>query len=258
MLRQQNDLLLPLGLSLVALVVVLTGIFPSFLQVILEIPFLLFVPGNALLCAILPGFTHSRLERLLFAMGISLGLLVIVGLILNFTPWGLHVTTWSLTLFFASTVFTVIAIWRRNKASVSKPAPVKLYLPPRQVIFLSLSAVVIIFSVVFAFYPKPAMGIQGYTSLWVTPGSAAQENTVQIGIHSQELELTQYTLIVSHNDQLLKQWSDIYLEPGGTWQESLPMAIGNGRLEALLYRADHPGQVYRRVSLETNSVGMVK
>lgn len=60
------------------------------LRVIVGSIFVLFLPGYSLIEALYPrGDELSPLERLALSIGLSLALVTIVGLILNYTPWGI-------------------------------------------------------------------------------------------------------------------------------------------------------------------------
>jgi hypothetical protein len=84
------------------------------------------------------------------------------------------------------------------------------------------------------------------------PESEAPPGILLIGIHSQELQTTRYNLEVTHNGQILQKWLDISLTPGKEWQQSISTPPGQGLAEAILYLADDPGVVYRRVSIMVN------
>jgi uncharacterized membrane protein len=55
-------------LTLIFVGVTLTGFLPTILLTILAIPFVFFVPGNALVHTIFPGASISKLERFLFTI----------------------------------------------------------------------------------------------------------------------------------------------------------------------------------------------
>jgi len=67
------------------------SIFITFIRYMLGLLFVLFLPGYALIEALYPKEEDlSPLERLALSIGLSLALVPLVGLILNYTPWGIR------------------------------------------------------------------------------------------------------------------------------------------------------------------------
>lgn len=60
------------------------------LRIALVLPFFLFFPGYTLLSALFPGRDDlDGLKRVAFSLGLSVAILPLIGLILNYTPWGI-------------------------------------------------------------------------------------------------------------------------------------------------------------------------
>jgi len=251
-LRKQSDLLLGIIITLVLLGLAAIGFLPPVVKGILALPFILIVPGNALISAIFPESSLSRLERFLFAIGLSLAVVILSGLVLIISPLGLQTNSWLIILAVINLVASLIAIWRRWPVSVKQTTPARFYLPARQVLLLGLAILVIGFSLKLTLTPRSPGNIQGYTSLWILPGPTTQPDTLLVGIHSQEFETTHYSIQVIYNGQPIKKWPDISLEPGTQWQQNISIPTGQGLVEAVLYRLDNPGIVYRRVSTTLN------
>jgi uncharacterized membrane protein len=251
-LRKQSDLLLGILVALLLLGQAVFGFLPLILQEILAVAFILIVPGNALMGAIFPTASLTKLERVLYTIGLSLAVVIISGLILNTTQWGLQTKSWLIILAVISLVASVIAIFRRWQIPADETKPGSFYLPLDQVFILAMAVIVIGFSITLAISPKPADNIQGYTSLWISPPPDNQPGTLLVGVHSQELKTTQYRLQVSFNGQLIQEWTNLSLAPGNQWEQSITVPAGQGTVEAVLYRADKPGAVYRHVSTTVN------
>ena len=64
----------------------------------------------------------DTIERVALSLGMSLALVPIVGLILNYTPWGIRLTPITLSLLALTIVFATAAILREYQA---KPIVVK-------------------------------------------------------------------------------------------------------------------------------------
>ncbi|MCL0091663.1 DUF1616 domain-containing protein [Dehalococcoidales bacterium] len=113
-IKIRNELL-PLNL-LVLLLIAAILFFPyDALRIAIGIPFVLFFPGYTLLAALFPRRDEiSIIERLALSFGLSLAVVPLIGLILNYTPWGIRLESilWSI----ASFIFIMSAIaWFRRK-----------------------------------------------------------------------------------------------------------------------------------------------
>jgi len=110
-----KDELLPLVLLVIVLIAAIT-LFPNnILRIILGLPFVLFFPGYTLMAALFPrrGGMGS-IERVALSFGSSIAVVPLIGLILNYTPWGIRLesTLW----FIASFIFITAAIaWFRRR-----------------------------------------------------------------------------------------------------------------------------------------------
>ena len=113
--RRDSDLWL-IDIVTILLIVVI-AFFPSTIaRVILGLPFLLFFPGYNLMAALFPKKgSLSGVERVALSFGISIAVVPLIGLILNYTPWGirLHPILISLAVFILATSGVA---WYRRKA----------------------------------------------------------------------------------------------------------------------------------------------
>ena len=92
----------PLGLFSDLILVVawlfltVTGIFVpplnmSFLRVVFALPSILFIPGYVLIAALFPKKQDlDAIERIALSFGLSIAIVPLVGLALNYTPWGIR------------------------------------------------------------------------------------------------------------------------------------------------------------------------
>jgi uncharacterized membrane protein len=63
----------------------------SFLRILFGIPMVLFIPGYALIAALFPGARDiDSIERIALSFGLSIAIAPLVGLALNYTPWGIR------------------------------------------------------------------------------------------------------------------------------------------------------------------------
>jgi len=107
--------LIPLNLLVFVLVAAITFIPSNGLRIALGLPFLLFFPGYTLMTALFPKRERvSAAERTALSFGMSLAIVPLIGLILNYTPWGIRLDPilYSVTLFI---VITSIIGWLRRR-----------------------------------------------------------------------------------------------------------------------------------------------
>ena len=81
-----------------------------YVRYVLGAIFVLFLPGYSLIKALFPGKELDNIERTALSMGISLAIVPLTGLILNYTPWGIRTTPITLTLLTLTIIFATVAI----------------------------------------------------------------------------------------------------------------------------------------------------
>ena len=86
-----SDLLIVMGLVLLTdLFVLAPGLNGSMVRNILGLPLILFFPGYALLAALFPAKSDlDGVERAALSFGLSIAVVPLIGLGLNYSPWGL-------------------------------------------------------------------------------------------------------------------------------------------------------------------------
>ncbi len=77
--------------------------------------FVLFLPGYSLIKTLFPTKEIDNIERIALSMGMSIALVPITGLILNYTPWGIRTTPVTLSLLALTTIFATAAIIREHQ-----------------------------------------------------------------------------------------------------------------------------------------------
>ena len=98
-IRIRNELLLIDILSLILIVIIsLTSLKTA--RIILGLPFILFFPGYTLISALFPKRTSlGSIERVALSFGLSIAVVPLIGLILNYTPWGIRLYPILIALF---------------------------------------------------------------------------------------------------------------------------------------------------------------
>jgi hypothetical protein len=155
---------------------------------------------------------------------------------------------------------SLVAARRRGDYSLDFSGKAPARLPQRKLewsqwTLLGLAALLTVSAVTLARTPPPTTGVLGYTLLWITPAVDANTPGVRLGMSSSELQTTHYRLRVTLDSRLFLDLPDITLEPGGKWERLIAPPSGQPVriVEAVLYRMDEPGTVYRRVTLLRDS-----
>ncbi len=99
------------------LLIVVIAFFPSITaRIILGLPFLLFFPGYVLIAALFPKRGGlGGVERMALSFGLSIAVVPLMGLILNFTPWGIRLYPILVSLSVFILAISGVAWYRRGK-----------------------------------------------------------------------------------------------------------------------------------------------
>jgi uncharacterized membrane protein len=101
-----SDLLFVAGLVILTDVFVLIPVLSgSFIRTALGLPLLIFLPGYALIAMLFPEKAGLEwMERIALSVGLSVALVPLIGLLLNYTPWGIK----EIPLLTSLSVFTLL------------------------------------------------------------------------------------------------------------------------------------------------------
>lgn len=209
------DILLCLLASLLLVPLVLFNIEPT-LRLILGLPFILFIPGYVLVFALFPARKTDRgidtLERIVLSFGLSIAVVPLIGLVLNYTPWGIRLEPilLSLLIFIVSIGLYGVYRWRKTDPEERFVISVTVTLPKQEnkvdralTIILVVVILVVIASLIYVIIlPKngekftefyllgPTGKAEGYPRNLTT-----QENaTVIIGVVNHENRPINYTI----------------------------------------------------------------
>jgi hypothetical protein len=218
------------------------------IRLVLAVPLVLFITGHVALRAI-GLIAGSRAAHCTYAVGASIGICLMSGLVLNLLGW-LTPLGWSgwLTLVTIALCFIARRRGAGRTATFRPPGPGRFRLVHGALIGLAML-------IGFGAYGIAARGAIGqrqfrYTAFWMVPESRGEPDRLVIGIESDEAETQVFDVNVTLDDHVVGLWHSIAVKPGQTWLTTLDVAPGPGRLhkaEARLYR---PGDnvIYRRVS----------
>jgi uncharacterized membrane protein len=84
------------------------------IRIIFALPIVLFIPGYALIAALFPNKSDiDLLERVALSFGLSIAVVPLIGLGLNYTPWGIRLDPIVVSLVFFTAVMLLVAQYRR-------------------------------------------------------------------------------------------------------------------------------------------------
>ena len=269
--RFNIDLALVLILSFILILIILFIPIDA-IRIILGLPFMLFFPGYTLITALFPGKSGLQgIERLALSFGLSIAVLPLIGLILNYTPWGirLHPILISLTVFIMT--MCTIAFLRRNRLSDDDKNDFGSMLTIRKVrakeeptlpsvkkkkwmdrllnIMLALAAVVCICTIVYAIAtPKTGekfsefyiLGTEGKAENYPRDVKLGSPISLTIGVMNHEQTETTYTVKVIIDGVNNRVFPMITLAPEQKQEQVIsftPAKVGeNQKVEFLLFK----------------------
>lgn len=218
-------------------------------RILLGAPMVLIVPGYAVHAALEPSRRSGWPERLAFALGVSLSLAALLGLVLNLGEAGLRRETWTGGL-------AVITLAGCGTAAVrQRKAPDLFVLPtsaPRRRDAFSFAGVLAVGAIAFGVATASAQQPrQGFSELWLVPADTGFAPSV--GLRSQELSPTVFRVQVASGASILLD-SSFTLEPGQSWQTNLEPPDPTLPLDATAYR-DGSDVPYRHTHVAPQSPG---
>ncbi|MCZ7383832.1 MAG: DUF1616 domain-containing protein [Candidatus Methanoperedens sp.] len=284
----------PLDLKLIIVYLFMTVVFltispldKTIIRTILGIPLVLFIPGYVLIAALFPNKNDlDGIERIALSFGLSIAIVPLIGLGLNFTPWGIRFGPIITSLILFTLSLLIIANFRRLELPPEERfgVPLKAALLTIKeefagaenktdkilTLILILSIIASLFTLVYVIV-TPKQG-EKFTEFYLLgPGGKAADYPGEvipgapinliIGVVNHEYSDVNYTLLVQvKNDTFMER--KILLSNNETWEKPVNFTINrtgsNLKLEFLLYREGN-GIPYRETHLWINSsIGEIK
>jgi uncharacterized membrane protein len=270
-------------LTLVVLLVIFA--WTSFKWELLRVPlgllFVLFLPGYSLIAALFVRRGDlDGIERAALSFGLSIAVVPLIGLLLNYTPFGIRFQPVAASLTLFTLVMVAVAQYRRWTVPKDERFNVNVRVDPMGLLDWEGSSkldkvltVLLIASIISAvgalvYVIKTPKEGERFTEFYILgPGGRAggyPENMTQgeaypitVGIANHEYRAMDYTLEVRLGGTLLER-EDVTLEHNRTFQrpvDVVPTVKGeNLKLEFLLFN-ETPGQPYRELHLWVNVEG---
>jgi uncharacterized membrane protein len=282
-----SDLLIVIGLVLLTDIFVLApGLNETILRNVLGLPLVLFLPGYTLIAALFPAKSDlDGIERTALSFGLSIAIVPLIGLVLNYTPFGIRL----LPVLISLSIFIFIMCWLAYTRRAS--------LPETEAFEISFSAaalslkngifekseskldraltIILILSILMSvatleyviLTPKEGehftefyvLGPQGIADNYTTDYTLGQSGTMIVGVVNHEYRPVNYTMQVKLENQLLplpENLQHITLDHNETWEETVtftpPLVGQNMKLEFLLFNETDKTTPYRDLHLWIN------
>lgn len=242
----------------------------------------LFVPGYALIAALFPRQGDlDGIERVALSFGLSIAVVPLIGLGLNYTPWGIRLIPVVISLAIFTVAMAIVAYFRRTRLPIDDRFSVEFQkhlsalkgeltagdksgLDKALTILLVISIVASVFALVYVIVtPKQGekftefyiLGQKGMAYDYPTVVEAGNNSTVIVGVVNHEYALVNYTMDLSLNNSTLLE-KEIALEHNQTWEEPISYALNkpgdSQKLEFLLYKDGNFTAPYRDLHLWVN------
>lgn len=246
-MRGHRDLELVAGGSLLCALLALLLPFEA-VRVVFAAPLTLFLPGYAISAATFARRPLGWPHLLLLSVALSLAVLALGSLLLNYMPGGVQEISWVLLLLLIVLNGCRVAALRRPREAESAPSWPRPRPSPGQAALLGGGALAALAALVLAMTPLPADEALGYTEMWISTDSSLKNAIARVGIRSEEKREVDYFMRVrfgrdKHIIRLLG------LEPGEMRSiqvradpSSRPIPV-----TASLFRQEQPAKIYRRV-----------
>lgn len=281
------DLLLVAGLVLLTDIFVLTpGLNGSFIRVVLGMPMVLFLPGYTLVAALFPGKEDlDWIERVVLSLGLSIAVVPMMGLWLNYTAWGIRL----MPIIVSLSVFTLLmcgaAYYRRRNLPGEEVLAVSFravaldlkdeILKKPETTVEKILMVLMVFSILAslgtltyaAVVPKEyehftefyILGPGGMASNYPTEYVLGEDETVIVGIVNHEYRTVNYAMDVRLENRSLdlpENMKYINLAHNETWEDTLeitpPFEGTDMKLDFLLFNDTEKEVPYRELRLWIN------
>ncbi len=226
-------------------------------RVVFAVPLALFLPGYSLTAVVSGSRRLGRLgliELLPLSVGLSLAILALGSILLNYTPGGIQGLPWALLLAAISVGCCRGAAVRRPAAPSRQPAIAMPRISLPGAAMLAGGVIAAVAALVLAQTTLDASRAFGYTELWMTPvapghGGRSSARVAHIGVTSEQQHPTTYRLEVRIGGLPPTVVRSFTLDPGESRLVRLD-AGGSDRatpVEAILLKRGSPETVYRKV-----------
>ena len=262
--RIEPDLILIDILTLALVFIVFT--FPVlWLRIVLGSPFIIFFPGYVLIAALFPRRgSLSTTTRIALSLGLSIAVVLLIGLMLNYTPWGIKLYSLLLAVSFFILLMSGLAWYARGRIGSEERFIIDLRVPLASLscnwrttgkLYRSLTVILVCTilggsGALGYVMSKPTVG-QAFTEFYILGMEGKAENYPQqlclgeegkviVGIVNHEHEETDYRLEVMVDGDKLGELPPIRLKPEEEWEGVVGFTLqkvgDSQKVEFLLYK----------------------
>lgn len=254
----------------------------TFIRIILGLAMVLFLPGYALIAALFVEKDDlDGIERIALSFGLSIAVVPLMGLGLNFTHFGIRLVPILITLTVFTTIMAVIAYIRRKNLPADKQFEVpfhEMHISLRSELFtksrskvdkiltivLVLSIIASVSMLVYVIVtPKQGekftefyiLGPEGMADNYPTNLSLQKQGNLIVGVINHEYENVDYTMKMIMEDESIKQMQ-ISIEHNESWEQYInftsPYTGNDLKLNFFLYKNRNFTKPYRSLHLWLN------
>jgi uncharacterized membrane protein len=271
--RRELDLLLVVAFSLVLTAIIVVVPSAKAARIILGLPFVLFFPGYTLVAALFPRKDDlEAVERIALSIGLSIALVPLIGLALNYSPWGIRLNPILAFVTLFIVLATAAAFVRRRMLpeddafSVTIDVPLPRWSQIRLADRLLAAGMVIALAAlgVTAYFVATSrgsserftefyvLGPAGKAEAYPTVMKVGDNATVILGVVNHEGEETTYQVAVTMDGENTDSIDNLVLADGERWEEReaiVPTHAGDDqKVEFLLYK-EGESEPYRSLHL---------
>jgi uncharacterized membrane protein len=233
--------------------------------VILGLPFLLLFPGYALVAALFPRKSAiGAVERLALSFALSIAVVVLIGLILNYTPWGIKVNPILACVAGLTLGVDAFAVYRRHRLPDEERFSISFDVKLRRwatlnkwdkalsvMLVISICALGAVGTIAYRIVtPKQTdkftefyiLGLEGRAEGYPTELTVGEEVKVVLAIVNHEyVDNVAYSVKILINGEENKTIGLIHLNNGEKWEETvgfIPKDAGeHEKVEFLLFKS---------------------
>jgi len=209
------DIIICILWSVILLPVVLLNITDN-LRIVLGLPFILFIPGYILIFALFPTKKIDKgidiIERIALSFGLSIAVVPLIGLGLNYTSWGIRLEPILFSIFLFIIGVGAIAIYRWVKTNPNERFNISfnLSLPKSEsrldqalTVILVISILIAVIALIYVIViPKTGekftefyiLGSKGLADEYPTNLTVGENATITMGVVNHEYETINYTI----------------------------------------------------------------
>ncbi len=259
------DLVAVIIVSLIVTILAILG--EGSLQIVLGLFFALFFPGYTLIAALFPKNDDlERVQRIALSFGLSIAVVPLIGLIMNYTPWGINIFTVLFAVFVFILITATIALVRRRRLPVERRFQVNFQnmanwfstgwrarsnLDKIIRVILILAIVGMIGALVYMVQTPQIKG--EYTEFYILGPEGKAENypkdmglgdtaRIFVVIANHEFKEIEYTIKITIDNDKLHEIGPIQLAHEGKWEQEVSItatSLGeNQKVEFQLYKGD--------------------